>query len=148
MRIAWRKRISDSDITYSRGLLFCLTLLEAQLGIVLASVPAIQPAIRRIMGMLSRRQPYKEGTPKVSSYVDSEGQLMVSRAQDGSDSDSVRPLGKPMMARSNSTIKSGGHRPSPEGVICITQTWDIHESNIDLPGVMDKPLVRPKSQWG
>ncbi|KAF2730066.1 hypothetical protein EJ04DRAFT_555700 [Polyplosphaeria fusca] len=138
MRIAWRKRLFNSDATYARGLLFCLTLLEAQLGIALASIPAMQPAIRRIKELVARRRGCKRETSGRTNLIDCEGQVIASPAQDGgSDSDSVEPLRQPMMARSNSTIRSclrsNGPGLSSEGVIRITQTWNIHESNVDLP---------------
>lgn len=48
IRIAWRNKVASPDITYEYALLFCFSVLEGQLGIVLACVPVMQPALRKL----------------------------------------------------------------------------------------------------
>ena len=48
IRIAWRKKVASPDIMYEYALLFFFSVLEAQLGILLACVPSMQPALREM----------------------------------------------------------------------------------------------------
>lgn len=48
IRIAWRETVSSPGITFEYALLICFSVLESQLGIVLACVPAIQPVLREL----------------------------------------------------------------------------------------------------
>jgi hypothetical protein len=47
MRIACRNRIGGLHISYNQAPLFVFTLLEAQLGIIFASIPVMLPVIRK-----------------------------------------------------------------------------------------------------
>ncbi|KAJ2989964.1 hypothetical protein NUW58_g3198 [Xylaria curta] len=48
IRLAWRQKVSSTDITYEYALLFFFSVLEAQLGIVLACVPLMQPVLHKL----------------------------------------------------------------------------------------------------
>ncbi|RYC54804.1 hypothetical protein CHU98_g11411 [Xylaria longipes] len=54
IRLAWRQKVSSPDITYEYALLFFFSVLEAQLGIVLACVPLMQPVIQKLSNLCGR----------------------------------------------------------------------------------------------
>ncbi|KAI0970237.1 hypothetical protein F4678DRAFT_436200 [Xylaria arbuscula] len=51
IRIAWRNKVASPDKTYEYALLLFFTVLEIYLGIVLASLPFLQPVLARLTGL-------------------------------------------------------------------------------------------------
>ncbi|KAI0197879.1 hypothetical protein F4808DRAFT_463260 [Astrocystis sublimbata] len=48
LRIAWREAVASPDRTYEYALLLFFTVIEIQLGIILACVPVLRPVMRKL----------------------------------------------------------------------------------------------------
>ncbi|KAF2805468.1 uncharacterized protein BDZ99DRAFT_574397 [Mytilinidion resinicola] len=51
IRLAWTDKVKSPDITYAYAILFCFSELEIQLGLILASVPLMQPVLHKYLGV-------------------------------------------------------------------------------------------------
>ncbi|KAI0853137.1 hypothetical protein F5Y00DRAFT_257791 [Daldinia vernicosa] len=56
VRIAWRKKVASPDVTHEYAILFCFTVLEPELGILLACVPVVQPVVRKLANTTPLKQ--------------------------------------------------------------------------------------------
>lgn len=138
MRIAWREKIESIDVTYDYALLFAFTLLEAQLGIILASVPVMQPVVRKFTqsGPLARLRTIfgsTKGTAMSNSApltVGSKGNRIRLQKLD-SETDSIKPLGTEELGhgavdyRSPSEMEHNELGHHGHGSIQVTHTWDV-----------------------
>jgi hypothetical protein len=138
MRIAWRDKIVGLDITYNQALLFAFTLLEAQLGIILASIPVMQPIIRKVthtgpLGKLRSIFTASKGTtaartsehPRTIGSKDSRIKLRKL----GSDTDSIlgdEGFGHGIIAE-RGTAENDEHdsRPHDGRAIHVSHSWEV-----------------------
>jgi hypothetical protein len=140
MRIAWRDKIVSLDVTYDYALLFAFTLLEAQLGIVLASIPVMQPILRKLthsglLGKLRTIFTVSRGTTNGDSshrHTIGTKPTHIKLRKLGSDTDSVRPLGDDELGHCNvedrAFSESDGResRPFEDSAIRVSHSWDVH----------------------
>ncbi|KAI0421160.1 hypothetical protein F5X98DRAFT_293212 [Xylaria grammica] len=54
LRIAWRSKVGSPDRTYEYALLLLFTVIEIQLGIILACVPMMQPVAAKLSDLYNR----------------------------------------------------------------------------------------------
>ncbi|KAF2679549.1 hypothetical protein K458DRAFT_393679 [Lentithecium fluviatile CBS 122367] len=136
IRIAWRSKVSSLDITYDYALLFTFSVLEAQLGILLASIPVMQPILRKAggLGLFSAlHSNYTRKSTKNSSSVQLQtiGSMRTRsypHKKGSSDTDSICPLGLAETGASTTggTADAGKPDSGPnEGAIHVEQTWEV-----------------------
>jgi hypothetical protein len=131
MRIAWRDKIVGLDITYNQALLFAFTLLEAQLGIILASIPVMQPIIRKVthtgpLGKLRSIFTASKGTtaartsehPRTIGSKDSRIKLRKL----GSDTDSILGI---IAERGTAENDEHDSRPHDGRAIHVSHSWEV-----------------------
>jgi len=146
MRIAWRDKVTSPDVTYDYALMFCFTLLEPQLGIVLASIPIMQPVLRkwthsgplarfRTIFAGSRGTTVGKNSTHLKTFGSGNNRTKGHSKLQFSDTDSVRPLGgegsiEGADGSGTPNLKSDhaydDHHRMGSGTIKVTQTWDVH----------------------
>jgi hypothetical protein len=142
-RIVWRSKISSPDITYEYNILFCFTLLEAQLGTILACIPTMQPIFRRFLASdfiasLRSNLLSNKGTHDSSHYnssmpshgtIGSRGGFKFRMNKLGSDTDSITHLEEDNLrgsyAKNAVEVRTNpGPQTQQEG-INVTSEWDV-----------------------
>ncbi|RWA05041.1 hypothetical protein EKO27_g10070 [Xylaria grammica] len=129
IRLVWREKVASPDITYEYALLFAFSVLEAQIGIVLASVPVMLPALRKLAAtwpislLLAARDDARPAPLRFLTTIGGSGKKKSNMRKLGSfdtEMDSTARLGQD----TNIEIDAVGRIPSEEGVR-VTHTWEV-----------------------
>ncbi|KAI0410957.1 hypothetical protein F5X98DRAFT_384561 [Xylaria grammica] len=129
IRLVWREKVASPDITYEYALLFAFSVLEAQIGIVLASVPVMLPALRELAAtwpislLLAARDDARPAPLRFLTTIGGSGKKKSNMRKLGSfdtEMDSTARLGQD----TNIEIDAVGRIPSEEGVR-VTHTWEV-----------------------
>jgi hypothetical protein len=130
IRLTWRSKVASADTTYEYSLLFLFSVLESEVGIILACIPVMQPALRRIakvgplkrMGSFFTQKEITEGNfslPNGSAGVSMRhGMHRLNSSND--DTESISPFGD----HEQGIEMDSGHIYRGDG-IKVTQTWTV-----------------------
>ncbi|KAI0386908.1 hypothetical protein F5Y04DRAFT_73660 [Hypomontagnella monticulosa] len=137
IRIAWREKVASSDITYEYALLFCFTVLEPELGILLACIPTIQPVLRKLANTI----PLKSFGSFFSQQRSTRGTSQTGPLQAGLSNTIGSNQGRKLDTFSSFDIETDSTRPFHRlqdyemGVVDmradgieVTQSWEVRRS--------------------
>jgi len=125
VRLAWSNKVKSLDVTYDHAILFCFSELEIQLGLILASVPVMQPVFRKYFGSGfygSTRGTARSNGPTAGSANPMQlGTIGSSR---------VRKYNNILETDSTHEFDLASHGYTDKDKISVTQDWEIRRENV------------------